>query len=189
MPAVALPIVVCLSVLAFGQGVAGPEPVRPMLVPTYGFSVEPPPGWLASMGKASRLPIFVNAPLSKMQDLLRLPEGGAIINLLAWDSLPRRRGDESLVGWAHVDAVNAAPATIGSRVLNVPPSTGISDAILVSFDEATFGPDDQTQHEISAYWTFRGKNFAAHLFYVVGDPKAAEYEGVLKGIVLSVRPL
>ena len=74
-------------------------------------------------------------------------------------------------------------------MLEVSPSTEISEAILVSFDDATYGPDDQAQHEINAYWTFRHKKFAAHLFYLVGDPQGPEYVTILKRILLSIRPL
>jgi hypothetical protein len=123
-----------------------------------------------------------------MQAQLRLPTGGAVINVTAWDRLLRRSGDESLAGWAHLDAVGAALGTMISHELDVPPSTEISEAILVSFDEATFGPDDQAQRGVSVYWAYRRQKFAAHLFYVVGDRKGVEYERVLRQIVLSIRP-
>jgi hypothetical protein len=158
------------------------------LIRTYQFSVLPMPGWRTGTDKDG-MPIFVNFPWSKMQPQLRLPKGGAIVNLVAWDSLLRRQGDESLTGWARLDSVNAAPRTVTSQNVDVPPPSEISEAILVSFDQATFGPDDQPQHEANAYWIFRSKKFAAHLSYIVGDPKGAGYEAALKQLVLSVRPL
>ena len=185
-----LPVVVSLSILCSGQvaGTATQVHRARILIRPYQFSVEPISGWRAGTSKDG-MPIFVNFPWSKMQAQLRLPTGGATINMVAWDSLLRRRGDESLAGWAHLEAVNAARGTVMSQTLDVPSSAEISEAILVSFDEATFGPDDQAQHEMNAYWSFRLKKFAAHLSYVVGDPKGGEYETVLKRLVLGVRPL
>jgi hypothetical protein len=155
---------------------------------TYGFSLQPPTGWHTALDKDD-LPIFVNFPWSKMQAQLRLPAGGAVINLVAWAKLPRRRGDESLIGWSHLDDVRAAPGTVVSDSLHFPASTETSDALLVSFNEATFGPDDQPQREVSVYWTFRREKFGAHLFYLVGDPHGMAYEAILHQIVASIRPL
>jgi hypothetical protein len=154
----------------------------------YGFSLQQPSGWHVALDK-NELPVFVNFPWSKMKAQLRLPAGGAVVNLVAWTKLPRRRGDGSLSGWSHLDDVRAAPGTLVSRPLHLPASTGIAEAILVSFDEATFGPDDQAQREVSIYWTFRGERFGAHLFYLLGDPQGARYEAILEQIVASIRPL
>ena len=166
---------------------AGTGPQR-VLASLYGFSVEVPSGWSYRFGRDG-LPVFVNFEWSKMQAQLRLPQGGATVNIVAWDTLLRRKGDESLAGWARLDAVNAAPGTFTSHDLHAPLSSKISEAILVSFDEATFGPDDQAQRQINAYWAFQPRRFAAHLSFVVGDPKGSEYENVLRDLVLSVRPL
>jgi hypothetical protein len=123
-----------------------------------------------------------------MQAQLRLPAEGAIINVISWDSLLRRRGDDSLAGWANLDAVNAAPGTAVSVPLDTPQVTGISEALIVSFDVATFGPDDQAQRSVGVYWIYRHERFAAHLSYVLGDPKGFAYEDVLKQVVFSIRP-
>jgi hypothetical protein len=163
-------------------------PTKRLAVPTYGFSLQPPSGWHTALDK-DKLPIFVNFPWSKMQAQLRLPPRGAVINIVAWAQLPRRRGDESLAGWSHLDDVRAKPNTVFSERLRFPTSTGISDAIFVSFDGATFGPDDQKQREATVYWTFRGENFGAHLSYLVGDPRGVAYEVELRHVVGSVRPL
>lgn len=164
-----------------------PGAPKRVVVKGYGFSVEPPARWNTGIGKDG-LPLFTNIPWSKLGAQGLLPEGGATINLVAWDELPRRKGDESLLGWAHLDA---APPGLGSRKvdeLTVPASTGITDAISVSLDEAVYSPDEQRQHDSSVYWTFRRKKFAAHLFYVVGDPRGAQYEDVLRQVVRSIRP-
>jgi hypothetical protein len=178
-----------LSLLCSGYVGAGPTRAESrMPVRAYGFSVDVPAGWRAGAGPGG-LPILVNFPWSQMQAQLRLPKGGAVVNFVAWDSLLRRKGDDSLAGWSQLDAVNAVPQTLTSERLDTPSSTEISDALMVTFDEATFGPLDQAQHQINVYWTFLGRKFASHLSYIVGDPKAVEYVDVLKHLVSSVRPL
>jgi hypothetical protein len=72
--------------------------------------------------------------------------------------------------------------------LDMPSSTGASNAMMVSFDIPRLSPDEQPQHEAHVYWEFRGKLFAAYLSYVVGDPKAAEYSDLLVMLVRSIRP-
>ena len=183
-----LSAVIGLSLLCSGPEVGAATQVRRVLIRTYQFSVLPMPGWRTGTDKDG-MPIFVNFPWSKMQPQLRLPKGGAIVNLVAWDSLLRRHGDESLTGWAHLDAVNAEPGTVISQNVDALPPAEIAEAILLSFDEATFGPNDQQQHEMNAYWTFRLKKFSDHLSYIVGDPRGREYEDALRHLVLSVRPL
>ena len=113
----------------------------------HGFLVHRLAGWHAGVGQGG-LPVFANFPWSKMQAQLRLPKGGATINITDWDGIPRRRGDGSLAGWAELDAVIAAQGTVVSKTLNVPEVTGIPEALQVSFDEATYGPDDQEQHDV-----------------------------------------
>ena len=190
MPRIVLPFVVCLSLLCSGQDKLPQPPTRPerIRVGKYGFSLEAPSGWRVGIGKDG-LPLFVNFPWSRMQAQARLPKAGATINVVAWERLLRRRGDETLSGWASLDAVNAAPGTVVSVPLDVPPSTDISEAFWESFDEATFGPDDQAQREVSLYWTYGREKLAAHLFYVVGDPKGGAYETALRKLVFSIRPL
>ena len=185
-----IPLAVALSLLCMGQGRDQQARVRPKRIPIrmYAFSIEAPDGWRAGIGK-DVLPMFVNFPWSKMQAQLRLPAGDATINVVSWTSLVRRKGDELLTGWARLDAARAASGSVNSSVLVTPPSTGISEAILMSFDEATFGPDDQAQRDVSVYWTYQRENFAAHLSYVLGDPKGGQYENTLRQIVFSVRPL
>jgi hypothetical protein len=187
MPRLALAFAVCFSLACFGQEPSRIDGKR-IYIRTYGFSILPPAGWQVGMGEGG-LPIFVNFPWSKMGAQLRLPAGGSIIGIVSWNGLTRRKGDGSLAGWAHLDAVIAAPGTMVSKRIEAPPATEISEAIMVSFDDETFGPDDQPQHEIRVYWEFRREKFAAHLSYVIGDPKATTYQAVLQQIVFSVRPI
>jgi hypothetical protein len=185
-----LSAVACVSLLSWGAAIAplpGAQPKR-LLFRKYGFSMESPAGWNAAR-TVDGLPLFTNFPFSELQAQFLLPKGGATINFIALEGVTRRRGDESLPGWARLDAVGSAQGTVLPGVLEAAPSTGISEAITASFDEATYSPNDQRQHEFSVYWSFRNQRFAAHLFYVVGNPKGAEYENVLRQAVRSVRPV
>ena len=85
--------------------------------------------------------------------------------------------------------LRAIPGTIHSETLRLPDSTEIREAVLVSFDEATYGPDEQAQRSVSVYWIFRGEKFAAHLSYLVGDPRGFSSENTLKGTVAGIRPI
>jgi hypothetical protein len=154
----------------------------------FGFSIAPPIGWLAATGSDS-LPLFVNFPWKRLQAQAILPNGGATINFVVWDEVTRRHGDETLTGWAELDEVVAIPDTIVSRGMKLPQSTMISEAFLVSFDLRTYSSSEQRQREVSAYWSFRGRRFAAHLFHVVDDPNAGEYVRALTSVLRSVRPL
>ncbi len=177
------------ALLCWGQQTAPtPSQEKPIPIPKYGFSLRPPRGWHTSVGEDG-LPLFVNFPWSKRLPQLRLPKGGAVINLISFKRLPRRRGDETLTGWAHLDAAQAVPGTLASSALEVPASSEISEAVLLALDEATFGPDDQPQRDVGVYWIYHGERFAAHLSFVVGDPQGVAYENVLKQIVFSIRPL
>ncbi len=163
---------------------------QPTRVPLkdHGFSVEVPKGWNVAINP-DNLPMFTNFPFSKLQPQLTLPKGGAIINFIAWAGLTRRSGDESLSGWGRLDARGSAKATVVAGDLQTPLSSGISGAITTAFDNPTYGPDDQAQREFSVYWIFQTQKFAAHLFYVTGDPNGPYYENTLKSIVRSVTPL
>jgi len=187
----ALPLIVWLSSFFLGQRPAAhPGLPKRIPVPKYGFSVERPDAWRARVWWKDGLPIFVNFPWSEMGAQLTLPEGGASINLISFeDAHRRRRRDDSLAGWANFDAALAAPGTLASAPLDVPAPTGISEALLTSFNVATFSRDDQAQRHVSVYWAYRKEKFAAHLFYVVGDPKGASYGNVLRQVVFSIRPV
>jgi hypothetical protein len=187
MQRLTLLLVTCLAFVASGQERLPTHTTRfPSM--KYGFSVESPKGWLGGLGP-NELPFFFNFPTSKGLGQGLLPKGGATIFVVARDHLHRRSGDDSLVGWANLDQAEANQSTVSSGTLDMPLSTGISQAITVSFDVMTFGPDDQRQHEVNVYWEFRGKMFATYLTYVIGDPKAKEYESLLQTAMHSVRPL
>jgi hypothetical protein len=155
----------------------------------YGFSISPPRGWTAGVDEKD-LPVLINFPPTSASAQQVLPKGGAVINFVAKDSLPGRRlRTVTLPEWARFDEHLADPATVSASAFDMPPATGASNALVASFDVRTFSPDEQRQHEASVYWKFQGKEFAAHLFYVIGDPRAREYEALLAKLVRGVRPL
>jgi hypothetical protein len=155
----------------------------------YGFSLEPPANWFAASGVDTGLPLLVNFPWSKLEAQATLPKGGATINILAEDQLAGPHQGYTLDEWAEFDERGASKSTISSRPLEILPSTGISRAIIVAFDEMTYSASEQRQHDFTVYWEFRGKRFAAHLAYVIGDPKAKQHESVLISVMRSIRPL
>jgi len=120
----------------------------------------------------------------------KLPQGGALISIVAQEKLPGRNFGNSLSEWATEDRKGIAAA--GNPIitaLELPPQTTITNAVISSFDTATFGPDDQAQHCVAAYWGFKSKLFAAYLYYVIGDPKAKAQEALFLQTLRSIRPL
>jgi len=163
-----------------------PKPVR-IAAHAYGFSFEVTDGWNVALG-SDGLPLFANFPWSSLQAQGILPKNGATIHIIAFQGLPRRRGDETLDGWARLDAVNAMASTLTIEALTVPPVARIPEAVFSSFSETAYSSDEQHQHDASVYWRFGRERFAAHLFYVEGDPRGKLYEAVLKNVVRSLRP-
>lgn len=161
---------------------------RRLAVRKYGFSVESPSGWRVVRDGVG-LPLYFNFKGVEMLGKGLLPIGGATINTVAWNRLPRRRGDDSLGGWAQVDAAVAIKDTLSNRHLDLPESAAAQNAVFSDYDVATYGPDDQRQHCTSIYWEFRGKFFATHLVYLAGDPSASSYMQTLVKTVGSIRPI
>lgn len=73
--------------------------------------------------------------------------------------------------------------------LEMPEQSGVSRAVVSSYDEATFSPDEQAQHCVSVFWEFKQKLFAAHLNYVANDPKGPALKKLFLETVRSIRPL
>jgi hypothetical protein len=71
----------------------------------------------------------------------------------------------------------------------MPRECGTRNAITLSHDTAIFGIGQQGQHMVAVYWEFEQKFFAAYLYYVANDPKAAALETVFADTVRTFRPL
>ena len=150
-----------------------------------------PSGWHGAALKSTDLPLFANFPWSSLQPQgFLLPKGGATIHVVAEADLPEHHRDYSLDEWAEFDERVAVADTVASRTLEMPQSTGVGRALMVSFDDATSGDSsEQQQHHVTVYWEFLGKRFASHLLYVVGDPNSKQHETRLMNLMRSIKPL
>jgi hypothetical protein len=156
----------------------------------YGFSVETPGGWRVATDKDSGLPLFVNFPWSRLHGQGVLPEGGATIHIVAAVRLSERHKKYSLDEWAEFDELRAIPGTVTSRVLDLPAATGVSHALLVSFDEIVLARSrEQRQRDVGVYWEFRGQRFATYLVHALGGRNARQHEDIVTNLMRSLRPL
>lgn len=165
------------------------EPPQRLPVPLYGFSYERPRDWHIRLSPTENLPVVVNRPWPEMESLQALPRGRAMIEMISWDATLRRRGDETLSGWARFNRESAVGQTVRTLSLAPPPSSEISEVLLSSFDRTAYATNEPQQHETGLYWTYRHKMFAAVMTYAVGDKRSANYERVLRRMVFSIRPI
>lgn len=174
---------------AEGQSrIEGRDPSRRFVSAKYGFSIPIPNGWHASLEKDT--PLYVNFDPTGVLQQLKLPSGGATIVVVAQESLPGRSPlGTTPSSWAVADARGIAARSPAVRPLEMPEASGVSGAVISSYDEATYGPDDQAQHCVAVFWEMRHKLFAAHLNYIVGDPKGPELEELLLQVIRGIRPL
>jgi len=185
-------LIICVAPVVLGQQRGAPATVRDrtFVSKTHGFSIEVPTGWHVATGKSDDLPLFANFPWSNLQSQGTLPKGGATMHILSEADLPTRHRDYSLDKWAEFDERSAIPETIVSHVFEMPGSSEVTRALLVSYDEATDGsPSPQQRHDVTIYWEFHRAKFATHLFYVVGDPNGQRYETELGALMRSLKPL
>lgn len=166
-----------------GSGLAGR-----FISERYGFSIAVPLGWHVSLEKDT--PMFINFNSAQGVSQLTLPKGGAAIAVVAQDALRgRRRLAASPSDWARIDARQVASGNSPAQSLDMPKESGILHAVVSSYDEATYSPDDQAQHCTAVFWEFDKKLFAAHLFYVAGDPKGRDLEKIFVDTIRGIRPL
>ena len=186
----ALSIVVLMAASGQQQAPQGSPHTADLFVSRrHGFSMEVPAGWHVAIGADDELPLFVNFPWSKLAAQAILPDGGASIHVIAEADLPKRHADFSLDDWARFDERLALPETIKTRDFKMPPSTGVVRALIVSYDEATFGASIQQQHDMTVYWEFRSERFATYLNFVAGDPRGEEYGRQVESRMRSIKPI
>jgi hypothetical protein len=185
-----LVLAVVAPVAAHGQGkIEDHAGARRFVSEKYGFSIAVPPGWLVD--PSGNTPLYFSFSPTDAGDFnhqLRLPKGGAVITVIAQDSLPPRQ-PRTLHGWAAADARGVSASDPSIRAFEMPTTTGVASAIISSYDSAAFGPDDQSEHRVNVFWEFRGKLFASHLMYPSHDSKGALFERVFVNTVRSIRPL
>ena len=187
-PAASIAIALFLAAAAGGQGrLGGRGTARRFVSDKYGFSVAVPPRWLVD--PSGDTPVFFSFSPSEAGDFnhqLKLPMGGAVISIVAAGSLPGRH-PSTLSDWASADARGVSAEAPSVRPFEVPSETGITAAVISSFDGAVFGPQDQSEHHVSVFWEFQHAFFASHLLYPANDPKGPEFEKALEDNVRSIR--
>ena len=176
--------------VARGQGrLEGRGTTRRFISEKYGFSIAVPPRWLVDPSKDT--PMYFSFSPAEAEDFngqLKLPRGGAVISVVAQDSLPMR-GSRALSDWAVADARGTSVEGPSVRPFETPTESGMTSAIISSYDTATFGPGDQSEHHVNIFWEFREKRFAAHLLYPAHDPNGTEFEKAFLQTVRRIRPM
>jgi hypothetical protein len=173
-----------------GQGkVEGRGPARRFSSEKYGFSIKVPSGWLVDPSNDTPMYFsFSPAEAGDFNHQLKIPRGGAAISIVAQDTLPGRHA-RTPAEWALADSRGVSSGTPSLSPFEMPPESGATDATISTYDSATFGPDDQSEHRVNLFWDFRQKLFAAHLLYPAHDPKGPMFERIFADTVRSILPL
>jgi hypothetical protein len=178
-----------LVAAAAGQGtLEGRGGAKRFISLKYGFSMVVPSGW----GVSAKLdtPVFFYAPSSGRFVQASIPKGGAVITVEPHDAVSGQgRSATTPRGWALADTRAVASGDPSIEPFLMPRESGASGAVTSSYEEATFSPDQQTQHSVAIFWEFEQKLFAARLNYNANDPRGLTFERVFLQIVRSVRPL
>lgn len=180
---------VVLSITAHAQGkLEGSGAARRFVSEKYAFSIDVPVGWTTRLTEDT--PLYFNYPASRALPQGRLPKGGAMISVITKETLSGRRFGNTLSEWALKDMDNEAGDTPTSpRSFQMPRESSTTQAIVLSYDSATFSVNEQKQHCVAIYWVFDQKYFAAYLFYISNDPSRIAFEKVFQSTVRSFRPL
>jgi hypothetical protein len=181
---------VMLTMAAHGQGnLEGRGKARRFVSEKYGLSMFIPTGWRVEL-PVDRL-LAYSYPATRALPQGQLPNGGASIVVIMRKPLSEeRRYGRTLPEWAAKDMEIEADGNPASpSAFQMPQESGTQDAISLSYDSAILGIGQQQQHEVAIYWEFKGSFFAAHLFYIAGDPKGTALEKLFLDTVRSFRPL
>ncbi len=155
----------------------------------YGFSIAVPTKWLVDPSKDTAMFFsFGPSDSGEFNHQLKLPKGGAVISVVPLEVFHGLES-RSLSDWAMADAGDDAVEKPSPRPLEISSTTGITKAVMSSYDSKTFGPDDQPEHRVNIFWEFRQKLFAAHLMYPAHDSKGPEFEKIFLNTIHSVRPI
>lgn len=147
-----------------------------------------PGGW----GVSVRLdtPVFFFAPPSERFIQDAIPKGGAVITVEAHDG---ESGQAQLAttpeAWALADMRAFASGSPKVQSFQFPTESGVSQAVICSYDEPMFSPDQQTQHAVAIFWKFDKELLAAHLRYNANDSNAPSLQRVYFQTLRSIRPL
>jgi hypothetical protein len=182
-------LTVLLVAPSAGQGrVEGRGDARRFISEKYEFSLAVPVGWGVSAGLDT--PVFFYSPSSERFGQSSIPEGGAVITVESHDAVSgRARSATTPDAWARADTRAVASSVPSIESFEFPTESGASHAVMCSYDEAAFTPDQRTVRSVAIFWEFRNKLFAAHLNYNAGDSNAPALQRVFLQAVRSTRPL
>ncbi len=178
-----------LAASGAGQGrVEGRGDARRFISEKHRFSVDIPVGWGVSAALDTQ--VFLYAPSSERFVQDNIPQGGAVITIKSHDTVSgAARSATTPQAWARTDLGVLAAKASPNEPFQFPADSGVSRAVMCSYDEPTFSPAQQTQHSVAIFWEFKQELFAAHLNYNANDPHAPELRRVFLQAVRSIRPL
>ncbi len=182
-------IAVLIATSAVGQGrVEDRGNARRFISDRYEFSTAVPRGWGVSTGLDT--PVFLYSPSSEGFVQASIPQGGAVIAMESHDAVSgQARSATTPDAWARVDTRAVASSVPSIQSFEFPAESGVSLAVMCSYDERTFSPDQRAQHSVAIFWEFRHRLFAAHLSYNADDANGPALQSVFFQAVRSIRPL
>ena len=182
-------LVILLTGLATSEGrIEVRGQVREFVSDRYGFSMAVPLGWGASVELDT--PVFFYSPSSEKFVQAEIPKGGAVLTTECHDTTSGlARSATTPEAWARVDTRISASGVLPIESFQFPLESGVSDAVISSYDETTFSPDQRRQHSVAIFWRFREKLFAAHLNYNIGDRNGPALRRAFLRTIRSFKPL
>lgn len=182
-------LLVLLALPAASEGkVEGRGATRRFISQKYGFSMAVPEGW----GVSVRLdtPVFAYAPPSERFIQDSIPKSGAVITVESHDSESgQARSATTPETWASADIRAFGSGSPTVQPFQFPIESAVTHAVVCSYDEPTFSPDQQPEHSVAIFWEFDKGLFAAHLRYNANDSNAPVLQKVYFQTVRSIRPL
>jgi len=178
-----------LAVPATSEGkVESRGATRRFISQRYGFSMAVPGGWGVSVTLDT--PVFFYAPPSERFIQDAIPKGGAVITVAAHDTESgQAKSATTPEAWASADVRAFASGRPTVQSFQFSTESGVSQAVMCSYDEPTFSPDQHTAHSVVIFWEFDKQLFAAHLRYNADDSNAPALRKVYFQTVRSIRPL
>ena len=182
-------LVACVVSLLLSLGSPGAEGSR-FTSKKYGFSMETPPGWHLAVLAERDLPLYLSAPLTRLQNMGIEPKRGvAMVHVVSQSDLSGRNRGFTLDDWADFDQLGTIRNTCSTQDFRMPASTAVSRAVIMRCDEKRDRPSQEQQRDVNVYWELHGNRFATYMNSVVGDQKAMAYERTLAWLMRSLQPL
>jgi hypothetical protein len=182
-------LAVLLTAPAASQGrVEGRGAARRFISEKYRFSMGVPLVW----GVSTELdtPVFFYAPPSGRFIQAAIPQGGGVITVEPHDIVSGQgRLATTPEAWALADTHTIAASDTSIEPFQFPKESAVPRAVICSYNEATYSPDQQTQHSIAIFWEFEHKLFSAHLNYNARDSNGSALGKTFLRTVRSFRPL